>query len=82
MVVKRNDGGLIEVYGSGKIKFRPRKFGRALGEEASADYRRGLEQIVPAAMRMEYPRVAVDQAAKVAPALLDLVRRTLERVEG
>jgi hypothetical protein len=82
MVVKRHDGGLIEVYSSGKIKFRPKKFARALGEEAGAEYRRGLEQIVPVAMGMGRPSVSVDQAAGAAPALLDLVRQTLERVEG
>ena len=65
MVVKRHDGGLIEVYGSGKIKFRPQKFTRALGKKAAAEYRRGLEQVVPTAMRMDYPRVPVEEAAKL-----------------
>lgn len=82
MVVKRHDGGLIEVHGSGKIKFRPTKFRRALGDEAGDEYRRRLEEIVPAAMRMEYPSVSVDQAAKVAPALLRLFREMLDRVES
>jgi hypothetical protein len=81
MVVKRHDGGLIEVYGSGKVKFRPKKFARALGDDAGEEYRRGLEQIVPEAMRMQYPRVPADQAAKAAPALFNLVQQMLERVE-
>lgn len=81
MIVKRHDGGLIEVHGSGTIKFRPKKFTRALGDDAGAKYRRGLEQLVPEAMKMVYPTVPVDQAAKAAPALFNLVRQTLERVE-
>jgi hypothetical protein len=81
MVVKRQDGGLIEVHGSGKIRFRPQKFARALGEDAGEEYRRSREQIIPEAMRMEYPRVPADQAVKVAPALFNLVHQTLERVE-
>ncbi|MCL6507852.1 MAG: hypothetical protein K6T59_12575 [Bryobacteraceae bacterium] len=82
MVLKRHNGGLIEVYGSGKVKFRPHKFARALGEQAAEEYRRGLEEVVPAAMRMEYPRLPVDEAARAAPALFELIRRTLRRVEG
>jgi hypothetical protein len=81
MVLKRNDGGLIEVYGSGKIKFRPRKFARALGEVGGNAYRNGLSQIVPDAMRMDYPRVAPGEAAKAAPALFDMVRKALEDAE-
>jgi hypothetical protein len=81
MIVKRRDGGLIEVHGSGTVKFRPKKFARALGEDAGAEYRRGLEQIVPEAMKMVYPTIPVDQAAKVASALFGLVQRTLEQVE-
>jgi hypothetical protein len=82
MVVKRHNWGLIEVYSSGRLKFRLPLFMRALGEEAGEAYRRALEQLVPAATRMEYPRVPVHEAAKVAPALYDLIRQTLERVEG
>jgi hypothetical protein len=78
MVVKRHGGGLIEVYGSGKVKFRPRKFTRALGEAGGNEYRNGLQEIVPGAMRMEYPRVPPRDAARVASALFDLVRKVLE----
>ena len=81
MVIKRQGGGLIEVYGSGKIRFRPPKFGRALGAKGGGEYRRRLEQMVPDAMRMEYPRLAPAEAAKVAPALFKLVEETLARVE-
>jgi hypothetical protein len=81
MVLKRNDSGLIEVYGSGKIKFRPRKFARALGEDGGNEYRNGLSQIVPDAMRMDYPRLAPGEAAKAALALFDVVRRALEDAE-
>lgn len=82
MVLKRNDGGLIEVHGSGKIRFRPTKFKRALGNDAGNEYRRRLEQILSAAMRTDYPNVPVDQAEKVAPALFKIVREMVDRVEG
>jgi hypothetical protein len=82
MVLKRNDGGLIEVHGSGKIRFRPTKFKRALGNDVGNEYRRRLEQIIPAAMRADYPNVPVDQAAKLAPALFKLVREMIDRVEA
>ena len=36
---------------------------------------------IPEAMAMQYPQIAVGEVEKVAPALLDIVRRTLERVE-
>jgi hypothetical protein len=81
MVLKRHGGGLIEVYGSGKVRFRPSKFGRALGEEGGREYRNGLDQIVPGAMRMGYPRVSASEAATAAPALFELVRKALEEVE-
>jgi len=78
MVLKRNDGGLIEIHGTGTIKFRPRKFARALGEDGGSAYRSRLTQIVPDAMKMSYPRVAPGEAAQVAPALFDVVRSALE----
>jgi hypothetical protein len=81
MTVKRHNWGLIEVYGSGKLKFRLPFFTRALGEEVGEAYRRALEQLIPAATRMEHPRVPADEAAKVAPELYDLIQWTLERVE-
>ena len=81
MVLKRFGGGLIEVYGSGKIKFRPLKFTRALGDERGREYRIGLEKIIPRAMTMKYPRVAADEAAKVVPAIYELVQEALEGVD-
>jgi len=78
MVVKRHDGGLIEVYGTGKIRFRPKKFTRALGEELGNDYHCGLKQILPEAMGMHYPLVSADQASKAAPALFNLIQQALE----
>lgn len=77
MVVKRHDGGLIEVYGSGKIRFRPQKFSRALGKKGAGEYRRGLQRIAPQAMRMDYPRLLPTDAAQAAPALFQLIRKTL-----
>jgi hypothetical protein len=81
MVLKRNDGGLVEVHDSGKIRFRPTKFNRALGNDVGKEYRRRLEQIIPEAMQMDYPSVPADQAARVAPAMLKLVREMIDRVE-
>ena len=69
------------MFGSGRVRFRPSKFGRALGEEVGREYRNGLDQIVPDAMRMEYPRVEASAAAKVAPALFELVKKAIEDVE-
>jgi hypothetical protein len=82
MVVKRQGGGLIEVRASGKLRFRPNKFARALGESGGAAYRQGLEKLVPNAMKMGYPLVTADEAAKVAPDVLDLVEKVLEVAEA
>lgn len=82
MVVKRHGGGLIEVYGSGKVKFRPKIFTRALGEAGGSEYRNALQEIIPGAMRMNYPRVPPSEAARVAGALFDLLRKALEDAES
>ena len=39
------------------------------------------DQIVPGAMKMNYPRVRKGEAANVATALFDLVRKALEHAE-
>ena len=82
MVLKRHNGGLIELFASGDIRFRPHKFERALGEKQAEEYRRALEGLAPASMSMSYPRLTVDQADKAAPALINLIQRTLERIES
>lgn len=83
MTVKRHGGGLIEIYVSGLVCFRPSKFARALGDDIGAEYRHGLEKLVPGAMRMQYPQVPPAEAARVAPALCELVERVLsEAKEG
>jgi len=81
MVLKRNGGGLIEVRASGALRFRPNKFSRALGEQTAAAYLQGLEKLAPSAMKMGYPRVPKEEAAKVASAMFDLVTKTLEAAE-
>ena len=81
MVLKQNNGGLIEIFGSGEIRFRPPKFTRALGEEMGKEYKRALEELVPDAMAMHYPKLTVEQAERAAPALYDLIQRILDRVE-
>ena len=81
MVVKRHNGGLIEVYGSGEIRFRPYKFLGALGEDRANEYRRGLQELIPEAMKMRYPSLSSGQAEQVAPALLSLIGGILDGVE-
>lgn len=81
MVLKRNGGGLIEVRASGALRFRPDKFVRALGETHAATYRQTLEKLVPSAMKMGYPRVPKEDAAKVASAVFSLIKATLEAAE-
>ena len=81
MVVKRNDGGLIEIYGSGNIKFRPYKFSRALGDELSTLYLRRLEDMFPVPMKNNYPKVPINEAAKAAPDLYNLIEDILTQVE-
>ena len=82
MVVKRHGAGLIEVYGAGNLRFRPSRFDRALGASSGGHYREGLQRLAPRAMSMKYPFVSADEAAKVAPALFELVRDVLEDAES
>jgi len=82
MVLKRRDGGLIEIFGSGEIRFRPDMFVRALGDTVSAEYRRKLERLAPEAMKMKYPRISRRNAANIADELLKLIKSTLEEVEN
>lgn len=81
MVVKRNNGGLIEIHGSGVIKFRPSKFVRALGEEEARRYRRSLEEIAPETMQMQYPQLAPEEAQRLASDIGEILEETLERIE-
>lgn len=81
MVLKRRGGGLIEVYGSGKIKFRPSKFERALGERGAEMYRRRLDKAAPEAMRMDYPRLSAELAGRLAPALQAAISDVIDFVE-
>jgi hypothetical protein len=52
-----------------------------LGEEGAKEYRTALEELVPEVMGMDYPKLTVGAAEKVAPGLFDLIQRILERVE-
>lgn len=81
MVLKRRGGGLIEVYGSGKIKFRPEKFARALGANVGAVYRHRLEKIMPEAMRMPYPQLTPEVAGRLAPSLYEAICEAVEAAE-
>jgi hypothetical protein len=64
---------LIEVYGSVKIKFRPTKCARAIGEEGGRRYREVLERVAPSAMKMDYPGLPRSEAARVALQSFELV---------
>jgi len=81
VVLKRRGGGLIEVYGSGKVRFRPSKFGRALGDQVGALYRRRLEKIAPEALRMHYPRLSPGTAGCMAPSLYEAICEAIEAAE-
>jgi hypothetical protein len=77
MVLKRNAGGIIEVHGAGYIRFRPKKFERALGPQVAREYEAGLQHLVPDAMAMTYPKMSAPEAASKAAALLKLVTGAL-----
>jgi hypothetical protein len=81
VVLKRRGGWLIEVYGSGKVKFRPSKFGRTLGDQVGALYRRRLEKIAPEALRMHYPRLSPEAAGRMAPSLYEAICEVVEAAE-
>jgi len=81
MVLKRNGGGLIEVRASGKLRFRPTKFVRALGEAGAVEYQHGLEKLAPSAMSMAYPLVPEGEAARIAASVYKLLREALEKAE-
>ena len=81
MTLKRRDASLIEIHGSGQIKFRPGKFVRALGDAVGNEYHRGLEALIPRAMASDYPRVPAEEAAAVASTLYDLITSTLAKAE-
>jgi hypothetical protein len=81
MILKRNDGGLIEVWGSGSIYFRPRKFERALGEEGGQRYRAAVAGILPGVMTMVHPHLGPAEAASAASELYALIREAIESAE-
>ncbi len=81
MVLKRAGRGLIEIHGSGQIRFRPHKFTGALGEPVAGQYRGALERLAPQAMEMNYPRVRPSEAAPLATQLYDLIERSLTQSE-
>ena len=81
MTLKRNGGGLIELYVSGKLACRPRKFERALGAKAAAQYLSGLQVLLPEDMKAGYPRVEPRKAAQVAERLGDLLEQVIDVAE-
>ena len=81
MTLKRQGAGLIELYASGQIKFRPHKFVPALGDAIGNEYRRGLEALVPVEMKSIYPQVSAKNAAAVTSELYSLITNALEKAK-
>lgn len=81
MTLKRNGGGLIEIYVSGKLGCRPRKFERALGAKAAAQYLSGLEILLPEEMKADIPRIEPRKAGQVAERLGDLLEQAIDVAE-
>lgn len=52
MVLKRQGNGLIEIHGSGQVRFRPHKFRGALGDRVGDEYQAALAVLAPEAMKM------------------------------
>lgn len=77
MTLKREGAGLLEVYVSGKLGCRPRKFVRALGVDLAGEYQRGLAALLPDEMQDPLPRVEPAKAGQVADRLLELLERVL-----
>ncbi len=82
MTVKRNGYGLVEIYSSGDVRFRPDKFEGALGKEGAEKYLQGLESLVPEAIKMGYPRVSADEVDRISPLLGNLLQQIIEQVEN
>jgi len=81
MILKRNEGGLIEIYGTGEIRFRPEKFSKALGQKAATQYLEGLKKLIPEAMNQSYPRLTPARAAEIAPELFALIQKALSQLD-
>jgi len=83
MVLKRLGGGLIEVRASGKLRFRPEQFTRALGEQDAHIYRQGLSAMFPGSFDSEIVLAVVPEAqsAKAAAAVYSLVQDVIEKAE-
>ncbi len=82
LTLKRAGYGLIEVYSSGQLRFRPSRFDTALGKDAAERYRRELEALAPEAMRMEYPRIAASEAALLWQKVLAAVELAVRSAEA
>ncbi|MBP7777871.1 MAG: hypothetical protein KA371_12130 [Acidobacteria bacterium] len=82
MTLKRNGAGLLEIYVSGKLGCRPRKFVRALGAGSAVQYQQELEALLPDEMKDVLPRVEPKKAGQVAERLGELLERILDSVES
>ena len=82
MVLKRNANGLIEVYGTGELRFRPDKFARALGEDGGRAYAEALDRFVPGIFGQRNPGLMPAKAAELAPTLFDVIREAIEKSAG
>jgi hypothetical protein len=77
MVLKRKSYGLIQIHGSGAIRFRPTKFVGALGKEVAHDYLQALKKLAPGAMKMGFPLLNGHEAAQIAGQLYGLINGIL-----
>ncbi len=82
MVLKRSGYSLIQINGSGEIRFRPSQFRGALGEDVAGKYRAALESLAPQDMGVRNPRLRSSEAARLAPQLYDLIERSLKLAQG
>lgn len=79
VTLKRNGAGLLEFYISGNIAVRPYKFETALGSVAAEEYRKGLDQLFPGAMKTDYPQMKGLQSADKVKSLVSLLDSVLTK---
>jgi len=80
MVFKRAGHGLVELYGSGQLRFRTGRFERGLGDEVGGDYLRTISELFPEGVQAKY--VPAENTARNARALFGALSRAMERVDG
>jgi hypothetical protein len=79
MVLKRKDNGLVELYTTGELRFRPWRFAGGLGDEVALEYRRDLNGLFPDLGKYKY--ISPSATAAAAPALFGIIRNAIERAD-